>query len=75
MKALRICLKQSLANYRREETVDNKMTYPLPPYSTVIGALHWLYKLPSDATEYSRRIWWNEERGVLGSLYFEFFAE
>lgn len=40
MKALRICLKQSLANYRREETVDNKMTYPLPPYSTVIGALH-----------------------------------
>ncbi len=40
MKALRIHLKQSAANYRREETVNNKMTYPLPPYSTVIGALH-----------------------------------
>ncbi|MCM1171152.1 MAG: CRISPR-associated protein Cas5 [Clostridium sp.] len=40
MKALRIHLKQSSANYRREETIDNKMTYPLPPYSTVIGALH-----------------------------------
>lgn len=40
MRALRIKLRQSSANYRREETVDNKMTYPLPPYSTVIGALH-----------------------------------
>lgn len=40
MKALRIHIKQSSANYRREETIDNKMTYPLPPYSTVIGALH-----------------------------------
>ncbi len=40
MRALRIHLKQSSANYRREETIDNKMTYPLPPYSTVIGALH-----------------------------------
>lgn len=40
MKALRIHLKQSSANYRREETIDNKMTYPLPPFSTVIGAIH-----------------------------------
>ncbi len=40
MRALRICMTQSSANYRREETVDNKMTYPLPPYSTVIGAIH-----------------------------------
>lgn len=40
MRALRIVLKQSSANYRKEETVDNKMTYPLPPFSTVIGALH-----------------------------------
>ncbi len=40
MQALRIVLKQSSANYRKEETVDNKMTYPLPPLSTIIGALH-----------------------------------
>lgn len=40
MKALRLILHQSSANYKREETVDNKMTYPLPPISTVIGALH-----------------------------------
>jgi CRISPR-associated protein Cas5t len=40
MQALRIVLRQSSANYRKEETVDNKMTYPLPPLSTVIGALH-----------------------------------
>ena len=40
MKCLRIKLTQSSANYRREETVTNKMTYPLPPMSTVIGALH-----------------------------------
>lgn len=40
MKALRIILTQAQANYRREESVENKMTYPLPPYSTVIGALH-----------------------------------
>ena len=40
MKALRIKLHQSSANYRKEETVDNKMTYPLPPISTVIGAIH-----------------------------------
>lgn len=40
MKALRIVLTQSSANYKKEETVDNKMTYPLPPISTIIGALH-----------------------------------
>lgn len=40
MKALRLIIYQSSANYRREETVENKMTYPLPPISTVIGALH-----------------------------------
>lgn len=40
MKALRIELHQSSANYRKEETIDNKMTYPLPPISTIIGALH-----------------------------------
>ncbi|MBQ7522294.1 MAG: CRISPR-associated protein Cas5 [Clostridia bacterium] len=40
MKAIRLHLKQSSANYRREETVNCRMTYPLPPYSTVIGAIH-----------------------------------
>jgi CRISPR-associated protein Cas5t len=40
MKALRIILTQSSANYKKEETVENKMTYPLPPFSTIIGALH-----------------------------------
>jgi len=40
MKALRIVLTQSKAHYRKEESVTNKMTYPLPPFSTVIGALH-----------------------------------
>ena len=40
MKALRIELHQSSANYKKEETLDNKMTYPLPPISTIIGALH-----------------------------------
>lgn len=40
MKAVRIILTQVSANYRKEETSTNKMTYPLPPPSTVIGALH-----------------------------------
>ncbi|MEF9992350.1 MAG: CRISPR-associated protein Cas5 [Romboutsia sp.] len=40
MEALRIVLTQSSANYKKEETIDNKMTYPLPPMSTVIGAIH-----------------------------------
>lgn len=40
MKAIRLHLKQNSANYRREETVNCRMTYPLPPYSTVIGAIH-----------------------------------
>lgn len=40
MKTLRIVLTQSSANYKKEETLDNKMTYPLPPISTIIGAIH-----------------------------------
>lgn len=40
MKAVRLVLTQSKANYRKEECIDNAMTYPLPPVSTVIGALH-----------------------------------
>lgn len=40
MKVLRIILKQSSANYRKAGTIDNKMTYPLPIPSTIIGAMH-----------------------------------
>ena len=38
--ALRIILKQREANYSFGESVISKMTYPLPPFSAVIGALH-----------------------------------
>lgn len=40
MRVLRIKLRQNKAAYNREETYENKMTYPLPPFSTVIGAIH-----------------------------------
>ncbi len=39
-EAIRLILHQSSANYRKPETYENKMTYPLPPCSTVIGAVH-----------------------------------
>ncbi len=39
-EAIRLILHQSSANYRKPGAFDNKMTYPLPPFSTVIGALH-----------------------------------
>ena len=40
MKCLRLIIHQPTANYRREDTMTNKMTYPLPPLSTIIGAIH-----------------------------------
>ena len=40
MKVIRLVLTQNKAHYKKEETVTNKMTYPLPPFSTVIGAIH-----------------------------------
>ncbi|KDR95719.1 CRISPR-associated protein Cas5t [Peptoclostridium litorale DSM 5388] len=40
MKALRIKLRQAQASYKKPEVNENKMTYPLPPFSTVIGAIH-----------------------------------
>lgn len=40
MKAIRLHLTQKAAHYRKAESVENKMTYPLPFPSTVIGALH-----------------------------------
>lgn len=39
-KVLRLKLHQNKAHYRKEESVTNKMTYPLPPFSTIIGAIH-----------------------------------
>lgn len=39
-EAIRLILHQSSANYRKPGAFDNKMTYPLPPFSTVIGAIH-----------------------------------
>lgn len=38
--AIRLVLHQSSANYREPESFDNRRTYPLPPFSTVIGAIH-----------------------------------
>ncbi len=40
MKVLRIKLTQTKSSYARREAINNRMTYPLPPYSTIIGALH-----------------------------------
>lgn len=40
MKVLRLQIHQNFANYKKEESIINKMTYPLPPFSTVIGAIH-----------------------------------
>lgn len=39
-EAIRLVLHQFSANYRKSGAFDNKMTYPLPPFSTVIGAIH-----------------------------------
>lgn len=39
MRVLKIELTQASANYRQPETVDNALTYPLPPVSTVTGAI------------------------------------
>lgn len=40
MEVLKIKLTQKSANYRVIGTLDNRMTYPLPPFSTLIGAIH-----------------------------------
>lgn len=39
-KAIRIICKQELANYKKPTSLLIKETYPLPPYSTVIGMIH-----------------------------------
>lgn len=40
MKAIRIKAKQSMVNYKRPMSYVSGETYPLPPYSTVIGMVH-----------------------------------
>ena len=40
MKSIRLKLKQNLVNYRFPTSFQLRETYPLPPYSTVIGMVH-----------------------------------
>ncbi len=40
MKAVRLLLSQDLVNYKKPASFQLKETYPLPPYSTVIGMVH-----------------------------------
>lgn len=41
MKAIRIKLYQNLVNYKKPTSFQLKETYPLPPYSTVNGMVHY----------------------------------
>lgn len=40
MKAIKLIATQTLASYRKPSSMQIKETYPLPPYSTVIGMIH-----------------------------------
>jgi len=40
MKGIRVRLRQDLVNYKKPTSFQLKETYPLPPYSTVIGMVH-----------------------------------
>lgn len=40
MKAVRLNLYQNLCNYKMPTSFQLKETYPLPPYSTIIGMVH-----------------------------------
>lgn len=40
MKVIRLKIKQNLANYRKPLNYQIKESYPLPPYSTIIGMIH-----------------------------------
>lgn len=40
MKAIRLKLHQDMVNYKKPTSFQLKETYPLPPYSTVIGMVH-----------------------------------
>ena len=39
MKAIRLHCFQNLANYKKPSSFIIKETYPLPPYSTIIGMI------------------------------------
>ena len=40
MKVIKLKLYQNMVNYKRHTSFQLKETYPLPPYSTVIGMIH-----------------------------------
>lgn len=40
MKSIRLKLKQNLVNYKLPTSFQLKETYPLPPYSAIIGMVH-----------------------------------
>lgn len=40
MQAIKVIARQTLASYRKPSSMQIKETYPLPPYSTVIGMIH-----------------------------------
>lgn len=40
MKAIKLIARQTLASYRKPSSMQIKESYPLPPYSTVIGMVH-----------------------------------
>lgn len=40
MKAIRLKLYQNMVNYKKPTSFQLKETYPLPPYSTIIGMVH-----------------------------------
>ena len=40
MKGIRLKLSQDTVNYKKPSSFQLKETYPLPPYSTVIGMIH-----------------------------------
>ena len=42
MKAIRVRLQQNMVNYKKPTSFQLKETYPLPPFSTVIGMVHFL---------------------------------
>lgn len=47
MKAVRISLRQDMVNYKKPTSFQLKESYPLPPYSTVIGMVHNLCRYTS----------------------------
>lgn len=47
MKAIKLKLYQNFVNYRMPNSFQLKETYPLPPFSTVVGMIHYLCGLKS----------------------------